>query len=181
MIEKTLAKRYATALLSVTSREGSVEETEATLLALKQVYDKDARFRGTLASPRISKAQKKELLRKVLANASKAVHEFFDLLVEKNRTPILPEVAEMYDRLADAVKGVVRVQVRSAWPLGDADQRRLKADLDRITGRNCAIHAATDRSLKGGLQVRMGDSIVDGSVSHRLKALKERFQELQKR
>ena len=87
----------------------------------------------------------------------------------------------MYDKLADAYKGVVRVQVRSAWPLADGEKARLKGDLDRITGKNCTIESSVDRALVGGLQVRIGDSVVDGTVAHRLKALKERLQELQKR
>jgi len=181
VIGKTLAKRYATALLRVTNHGGKVEETEATLIALRDVYRRDAKFRAVLKSPKITKAQKKSLLRKVLAAASAALHEFFDLLVDKNRTDLIPDIADMYDRLADAYKGVVRVQVRSAWPLAAAEQARLKGDLDRVTGFNCSIEATTDRALKGGVQVRIGDSVVDGTVSYRLKALKEKLQELQKR
>ena len=181
MIEKTLAKRYATALLAVTNRGGVVEETESTLLALKEVYQRDSKFRATLASPKVLKAQKKALLRKALAGASKVLLEFFDLLIEKHRIHLLPEIADMYDRLADAYRGLVRIQVKSAWPLSEPQKARLKSDLDRLTGKTCSIEAAVDRSLKGGMQVRMGDTVIDGTVAYRLKSLRESLGELQKR
>lgn len=181
MIEKTLAKRYATALLAAVNKEGSVEETETTLLALRDAYRGQPKFRSLLSSPKVPRAAKKALLRKLLAGATPSVREFSDLLVDKNRVALIPEIADMFDRLADAFKGVVRVQVRSAFPLSDPQKNRLKADLDRLTGKSCDIEAVVERSLKGGLQVRMGDSVVDGTVAHRLKGLREKLQELQKR
>jgi F-type H+-transporting ATPase subunit delta len=181
MIEKTLAKRYATALLAVTHKEGKVEETEATMLAVRAAWERDARMRAVLTSPKIPKALKKDLLAKVLAGASASVREFFALLVQKNRIKLVPDVAEMYDRLADAFKGVVRVQVRSAVPLTDAQRQRVHADLERIAGSTCSVEHVVDRALKGGVQVRMGDTVIDGTVAHRLKTLRERLHELQKR
>lgn len=181
MIQKTLAKRYATALLAATHREGTVEETEALFLALREVYEKNAKFRAALASPKIALREKKEMLRRILAGGSAAVREFGDLLVEKHRTNLLPEIAEMYDRLADAFKGVVRVQVESAYPVGEDQLRRMKDRLDRITGKTCSLEASVDRSLQAGVLLRMGDSVIDGTVARRLKGLRERLYDLQKR
>ncbi len=181
MIEKTLAKRYAAALLAVTHKEGTVEDTEATLLALKQAWNKDVKFRAVLQSPKVRKADRKALLRKVLTGASKALQEFGDLLIEKNRIDILPEVASSYDRLADAFRGIVAVQVASAFPLSDEQKAKLTATLARATGKTCSIEATVNPSLKAGVHVRMGDSVIDGTVAYRLKSLRYKLEELQKR
>ncbi|MBI2932704.1 MAG: ATP synthase F1 subunit delta [Planctomycetes bacterium] len=181
MIEKTLSKRYAAALLTVTNKEGTVEQTESTLLALAQVYRENARFRGALSSPKIPRSSKRQFLHQALAGASQAVRDFFDILVRKNRTKLIPHIAEMYDRLADAFKGIVRVHVKSAYPLTQEQLGRIKTHLDRITGKTCALEPATDPSLKGGMLIRMGDTVVDGTVAYRLKTLREKLQELQKR
>lgn len=181
MIEKTLAKRYATALLEVNHREGTVEDTESTLLALKSVYEKDARFRSVLGSPKVSRAQKKDLLRKALAGASTSLQEFMGLLVEKRRTDLIPDIADMYDRLADATKGVVRVQVKSAFPLKPDQESKLRGELERLTGKKIEIEASADRALRGGMLVMIGDSVVDGTLANRLKGLREQLNELQKR
>lgn len=182
MIERTLAKRYAAALLQVTDAEGSTEETEALLLGLRDAYRANRSFREMLASPRVPRAAKKALLHKILEGKAKpSLKDFFDLLVDKNRIDLLPEVSEVFDRLADASHGVVRVKVRSWKPLSDGQRATLSEKLVRMTGKKIAIEAETDALLKGGMLVRIGDSIIDGTVAHRLKSLGERFRELERR
>ena len=182
MIERTLAKRYAAALLQVTDAQGSTEETETVLLALRDAYRANRGFREMLASPRVPRAAKKALMHKVLeGKASRAVVDFFDFLVDKNRIQILPEVSDMFDRLADASHGVVRVKVRSWKPLSDGQRATLTETLARMTGKKVAIEAETDAQLRGGMLVRIGDSIIDGTVAYRLKLLGERFRELERR
>jgi F-type H+-transporting ATPase subunit delta len=182
VIEKTLAKRYAAALLRVTDPEGSTEETEAVLLALKGALQADRAFRGVLAQPRIPRAAKKKLLRKALeGRARPSFLRFLDLLVDKNRLDVLPDIADMFDRLADASKGLVRVKVRSWRPLSGDQQGKLSEKLSRMTGKRILVEAETDAALKGGMQVLVGDRVIDGSVAHHLKVLGEKFRELQRR
>lgn len=182
MIEKTLAKRYAAALLRVTDPEGSTEEAEALLLGLKGALQADAAFRGVLAQPRIPRAAKKKLLRKALeGRARPSFLQFLDLLADRNRLDVLPDIADMFDRLADASKGLVRVKVRSWRPLSGDQQGKLAERLSRMTGKKILVEAETDAALKGGMLVMVGDQVVDGSVAHRLKVLGEKFRDLQRR
>jgi F-type H+-transporting ATPase subunit delta len=182
VIEKTLAKRYAAALLRTTDPEGSTEEAEGLLLSLGQVYRADKAFRGLLAHPQVPRAAKKKLLRKAYeGRARDSFLRFLDLLVDKNRTDLIPELAEAFDRLADASKGVVRVKVVSWKPLDEGRREKLAGTLSRMTGRKILLEAATDASLRGGMRVHLGDSVLDGSVAQRLKVLGEKFRELQRR
>jgi len=179
--EKTLAKRYAAALLKVTDAEGSTEETEQLLLSLKESYLTQKDFRGLLAQPRVPRKLKKQLLHKVFdGRTRKSFTDFLDLLIDKNRQDLLPDIADMYDTLADASKGLVRVTVKSWRPLGPAQQAGLQAKLERVSGKKVLIQVQVDPALKGGLLVLFGDTVIDGTVAHRLKAIGERFRELQK-
>lgn len=182
MIEKTLAKRYAAALLRMTDPEGTTEETESHLLALRDAYLSDKAFRSLLAQPRVPRKIKKAILRKPFEGRAKpAFLDFLDLLVDKNRQSILPDIAEMFDRLADASKGLVRVKVKSWRPLSAAQQGALQGKLEKMTAKKILIEAAADPALKGGMLVLVGDTVIDGSVAHRLKELGEKFRELQRR
>lgn len=182
MIEKTLAKRYAAALLTVADMKGTVEETEANLLALRDAYHKDARMRAVLHQPKLSRSQRKRILRLPFENrAHRTFLEFLDLLVDKNRVALIPEIADMFDRLADASQGVVRVGVKSFLPLSDSEQSTLRQKLVKITGKKVHLDLETDATLKGGMLIRIGDTVVDGTVARRLKALAERLTELQRR
>lgn len=182
MIELTLAKRYAAALLKVTDPEGSTEEAEALLLALREAYRGQKPFRDLLASPQVPRTVKKRILRKVFEGRAKpSFVAFLDLLVDRNRTKILPEISEVFDRLADASHGVVRVKVRSWKPLSDGQRATLTSKLAGMTGKKIEIEAETDAALKGGMLVRIGDTVIDGTVARRLKVLSERFLELERR
>jgi F-type H+-transporting ATPase subunit delta len=135
-----------------------------------------------LSQPRIPRSVKKGLFRKVLeGRATPSFMEFLNLLVDKNRLDILPDVAEMFDRLADASKGLVRVRVRSWRPLSEGQQATLGQTLARMTGKKIQIQAETDAALQGGMLVHVGDTVIDGSVARRLKSLGERFRELERR
>jgi F-type H+-transporting ATPase subunit delta len=178
MIEKTLAKRYAQAMLSVAGKEGVVPEVETLLLVLKEAYVKDEAFRKMLAQPRIPKAARKKILRKAFEGKAPASFlDLLDLLVDKNRIGLIPDIADSYDLLADEVNGVLRVQVFSTFPLSPAHEKMLHTKLKAATGKTIEIHVNVDPGLKGGLAVRVGDRIIDGTVLYRLKYLRERLLE----
>ena len=183
MIEKTLARRYAAALLHVTEKAGTatIHDTEETLNALKVVYNRDSHFRGLLHSPKVPKAVKKQLLRRILAGASPALQKFGDILIDKNRADILPEVADSYERLADDFEGIVRVKVLSAFAVTPDQEARLKGSIERVFKRKCILESKVVRTLKGGLQIHIGDEVVDGTLAYRLKSLRDKLHELQKR
>ena len=178
MIERTLAKRYARALLAVTE---NVEDVEGSLLSLKEVYRTNDAFRRALHEPRIPRSKRMSLLRKPFeGKLGKPFEEFLDLLVDKHRVDLIPDIADAFDRLADASRGVVRVQVRSWKPLDSKMQATLQAKLVEITKRKVEMDVQTDPSLKGGMLVKIGDTVIDGSVASRLKELRERLMERQK-
>jgi F-type H+-transporting ATPase subunit delta len=176
MIEKTLAKRYAKAMLSVALKEGAVPQVEELLLALKAAYKSDVMFRKALAQPRIPKAARKKLLRKPFeGKALPAFLDLLDLLVEKHRINLIPDIADSFDAMADETHGVIRVQVASTFPLSSSQEKTLQAKLHSATGKQVEMRVTVDRALKGGMSVRIGDQVLDGTVLNRLKKLRERL------
>jgi F-type H+-transporting ATPase subunit delta len=178
MIEKTLAKRYAAAMLAVALKEGAVAQVEEQLLALREAYRSDVTFRRALGQPRIPKASRKRLLRKPFEGRTiPAFLDFLDLLVDKNRFRLIPDIAESFDLLADATHGIVRVQVSAAFPLSGAQEKALHERLKAVTGKKVEMRVGVDRRLKGGISIRIGDQVLDGTVLNRLKGLRERLLE----
>jgi F-type H+-transporting ATPase subunit delta len=179
VIEKTLAKRYAAALLKTTDAEGSTDEAEQFLLALKEAYLSQKDFRGLLAQPRVPRAVKKAMLRRIFeGKAKQSFLDFLELLVDKNRQDLLPDIADTFDALSDASRGVVRVQVRSWRPLTDAQRTGLKEGIQRFAKRQVILEEKVDPAVEGGLLCYAGDRVIDGSVAYRLKSIGEKFQEL---
>lgn len=180
MIEKTLARRYAAALLRITDAEKSTEEAEASLLALKEVWNADRGFRSLLSQPQIPRKVKKGILRKIFEGRAKpSFIDFLDLLIDKNRQDLLPDIADSFDALSDASEGVVRVQVRSWRPLTEAQRGTLREKIQKFALRKVILVEKIDPAVQGGLLCYAGDRVIDGTVAYRLKSIGEKLRELQ--
>jgi F-type H+-transporting ATPase subunit delta len=95
------------------------------------------------------------------------------LLVRKRRIAAVPEIARQLARLSDEDAGVLRAEVTSAGPLSEAYLGRLRAELEKATGRKVAVSHKQDPSLIGGVVTRIGDQVIDGSVRARLAGFRD--------
>ena len=174
MIERTIARRYATALLNLADQAKAVEAVETEILQLSGLFGTSAEFRKVLTHPLIPAKAKKEFLRSIVPDMSKLMSDFMNKLIEKGRASCLPDIAHVFDDLADRYAGVVRMTVETAVPLTDAQHARLAAKLGGLAqGRKVEVEAKVSPELLGGVRLRVRDSVVDGSVAARLKGLKE--------
>jgi len=98
---------------------------------------------------------------------------FLELLIDKKRIAILPEIVEVFDRLMEEHRGVLRAQVYTAIALTSEAERRLKSGLDRLTGKNVMLEKRIDPYVLGGVVVHLGNRILDGSLRNGLSILSE--------
>jgi F-type H+-transporting ATPase subunit delta len=176
----TIARPYAQAVFDVARERDSLAgfsaalNTAAELLADGQV----ARF---LATPTLSDEQRLGFLQglfgramgdgSVLAGGSPQGTNFLKLLVEYDRVDVLPEIAEHFDALKDAVENTIDVTVTSATALSDTDRQQYAAALEKRFGRKVELSTEIDESLIGGAVIRAGDVVIDGSLRARLNSL----------
>jgi F-type H+-transporting ATPase subunit delta len=174
MNERTVARRYATALLSLAEQGKAVEAIETEILQIGESWRGSADLRRAMTHPLIAPKAKKELFRQAFPGLSKLMGDFLDKLVDKKRTSCIPDIAEIFDDLADRYAGVVRMTVESAVALSDAQKTKLHGKLVALSqGRKVELDAKVNPELLGGVRLRVRDSVVDGSVAGRLKGLKE--------
>jgi F-type H+-transporting ATPase subunit delta len=105
----------------------------------------------------------------------KATLAFVDLLIQKHREPLLPDVIEQFNALRDQRMGIVNVAVTAAVECTAPQQKSLQASLERYTGKKVRLHFSTDATIKGGLKVTIGDTVLDASLIHQLALLRDRF------
>ena len=98
-----------------------------------------------------------------------------NLLISKSREVILADLIEQFKELHDEKLGIVNVEVRTVVELGYAQEKDLRAQLERITGKKARLQFVIDKAIKGGLIVRIGDTVFDASVSHQLERIREQF------
>jgi F-type H+-transporting ATPase subunit delta len=177
MAELAVVRRYARALFDTAHRAGAVDQIEADLKAVDQVLRATPRFSRVLRAPTIPIDQKKELVQRVFGSrVSPLAARFLALVVERRREAILTDVYVEFARLANEQRNIVAVQVTAATALTDEERNALAAALTRRTGKTVTLELTIDPQIMGGLLLRMGDTVIDGSVRSRLNQLRDRLQ-----
>lgn len=175
----TLARRYAGALFE-TARQSDVidviDKVESDLGMVNYSLQTMPKLVEALNHPLIPRERKKAIVSDIFKDKVQAVTlRFLELVIDKRREGILPEIEPEYVRLANEWRGIVSVAVTSAVPLSKNEVTALKAKLDRFTGKRTDLQLHEDSGLIGGLTVRIGDTVMDGSVRGYLASLREQM------
>lgn len=165
---------YAAAVLDIGRAEGDATGVIGELAQVARAFEGSEELMGTLRDPLVPLDRKKGVIDDLLgAKAAKATVSIVDLLVAMDRVSDLGDIADKAFELAAAAESAIVAQVRTAAELDDATRERLAARLAEKTGKNVQLDVAVDESLIGGVVVRVGDTIYDGSVKGRLADLRE--------
>ena len=167
------ANRYAKALLDglyPQKAEAGHQQLQSLLSLLKDQPD----ARRLLENPTVSVDRRKRLVKEIAAalGFDRRVATFVDILINRNRVPLIDQITAAYQKLLDERLGVVRAVVRAAHPLDTSQQKELIAKLEKVTGKQVRMEMTLDPSLIGGVIAQVGSTIYDGSVRQQLKAFK---------
>jgi F-type H+-transporting ATPase subunit delta len=167
--QQPVARVYAEALLDLCVERGIVEDVQEDLSGLSGLMRSDASFHAFLQSVLVGKESRRESLNRMLAGrVSEVTLHFLQVLNEKGRTGILDAISQEFAALQENRLDRLRVQVESAVDLTD-EQKDLVSDyVSRSTGKTAVLETAVTPNLLGGLRIRIGDQLIDGSVHRRL-------------
>ena len=174
MAEKTtVARPYAQAVFDLArSQGGSGLQAWSDMLQLAASVAADAQMQSLIGDPRIRKEQLVQLVLDVCGkNLDAAGQNFIKLLVENRRLNVLPEIAAHYEAQRAEAEGTLQAQVTSAFPLSEEQQAKIAGALKTRLGRNINVTANVDQSLLGGIIIRAGDMVIDGSARGQLANL----------
>jgi len=170
-----ISKRYAKALLSLGQEDGKYVEYGNSLKEFAAFCADNPEFRKVISNPVFSEDDRKKVLNAVLEKSafSDYVKNFLCLLLDKNRISGIQDVSANYTRLTDEISNIIRAEIVTARPLKDDVLKKLDGVLSRITAKTVKTKVEEDESLIGGLVVKIGDLVLDGSVRAQLEGLKE--------
>ncbi|HYE56982.1 MAG TPA: ATP synthase F1 subunit delta [Rhodothermales bacterium] len=173
-----VARRYAKALLDEARTAGELEAVDADLAFVGETISGARELQLMLGSPIVTPDKKRRVVEALFAGQiGTRVQRFIGFLFEKGREDLLGSIAEAYRAQRDAEEGVAEAQVRVPAALEAAEEDRLREALEARTGKKLRLRITVDPSLIGGLVVRIGDTVYDGSVRYRLDALRTRMHE----
>lgn len=174
-----VAKTYARALFELALQQGGRERAEEVYGELEDIVElarADGRFNEFLASRVLGVRERDRSLETIFSGrCSPMVLNFLRLLNRKNRLSHLPPIVEAFDKLVQEQFGRVEVDVFTPAPIDDAQLRSIRDRLAAALGKDPVIHPYTDPTMIGGVKLRIGDQLIDASVSARLRQMRERL------
>lgn len=178
MRAEIIARNYAETLLTLAERQGpaALEEFGRALDGVAGMLESDPHARQFMETPRVRPEQKKEALRQALeGRAPEMFVRFVMVLVDKRRQSLLPEIAAAYRTLVDQRMGRARVDVAISHEPDVALQEEIRRALEAQLGRTVIPTFRVEPDLLGGMVLRLGDEILDGSLRSRAAGLRNRL------
>lgn len=176
MRQPTIARNYAEALLELARRANDLRGWGEMISSIANSIEGDRRLRVFLESPRVSIKQKSEILQKAYSpTMPRTLVLFLQSLVRNRRQTLIPAIAQAYNDLVDEVEGRVHASVTMAREPEAADKALVAGQLSRAFGKDVVPHYFVNPSILGGVVVRVGDTVLDGSVRRRLATLRSRM------
>ena len=167
-----IASVYARSLFEVARDHDRLDEVREQLGQIADALEGDQQLQVFFFSPYFSTQEKKEGLGKLLSGADPIVVNFLELLIEKHRMPALFRIRRTFDALWREQNRLLPVSVTSAVALDDATVRQIGDRIAQQTGRRVDLTARVEPDILGGIVVRVGNSVLDASVRHRLDKLR---------
>lgn len=176
MRDTTIARNYAEALLALARKADDLDGWGTLIHAFAEAATNDDQLRHFLEAPQISAAQKNHVLGKAFAdNMPRLMLRFIQKLVENRRQMLIPAIAVEYSNLVDEEEGRIHARVTVARDATTAELQAIEKQLSRAFGKTVVPHVTTNPAIIGGVVVRVGDTVLDGSVRRRLSTLRQRI------
>ena len=167
-----IAQVYSRSLFEVAEGEGKLDRVREELAAVADALEHNRELAVFFFSPYFSTEEKKDGLRRAVDGADPTVINFLELLIEKHRMPVLFRVRRHFEVLYDRAHQQLPVEVTSAVALDAEVVEELGRRIGEQTGQNVQVESKVDPSIVGGIVLRVGNSILDASIRHRLEQLR---------
>ena len=174
MARAPTAKRYAGALFALAEEQGAQEGWYEALGRARDVLS-DRTAALYFGEPRIPRERKLDAVGLIAAGQHQLIANFLGLLVERQATSLLPSIVREFGALLNESQGRVQASVATAAPLSQQQQTRLAASLGAALAKTVALDVYEEPDIIGGMVVRIGDQVIDGSVRSRLAALRRQL------
>jgi len=167
----TIARPYAKAVFDLANQDGNLDKWSGVLTLLRDIVADDA-MQTLVEDPFTDKAQLAELIKAVCAdNIDQQGYNLVDTLIDNGRLNVVSAITSRFEELRAEAESMIEADVESALPLDEAQLDKLSASLEKHFGKKVKLSSSVNEDLMGGILIRAGDTVIDGSVRTKLEKL----------
>lgn len=171
----TLARPYAAAVFKRSKETGTAEKWSKSLAFISAVLN-DKETSVVVNNPKVSKERLSALMLDICQEqVDEEGANFLKLLVQNNRLTLAPTIAELFEALKAESEGYVDVEVATAYAFSKEEKQSFTSTLEKTLSKKVHMNVTVDKSLIGGVLVRAGDRVIDGSIRGQLQQLAKRL------
>ena len=176
MSNSIVAKRYAVALFEIAKEKNNLDAMAEEIRVVKEVFSSNEELNAFLKQPKILLQQKQQVLSGALAGVSQYIKNTIMLMIERHRTDEIAHMAEEFVGLCNEHKSVAEATVYTTRPITDAEREAISSVFAPKVGKNTLrIENIVDRDIIGGMKLRIGNRIFDGTVIGKLNRLERQL------
>lgn len=176
MSNEIVAKRYAVALFQLAKEQNKLDLIENELIVVKEVFTTNKELLDVLNHPKVTKDKKKEMIGKSFASLSQQVVNTLLLLVDRGRINIVEEMVTHFVQSANELRGTEDATVYTVRPLSEEELSSISTSFAKKIGKkSLRLENVVDKALIGGVKLRIGNRIYDGSVSGKLERIERQL------
>ena len=175
MAGESLARRDARAVFELALEQNqSLDDWLRDLDKIQEALS-DPQVAGALEAPKLRFEQKRDLIDRALASLDQSRRNLMYVLIERHRTASIAGIARELRLMVHKHQGIAEATVTTAVPIPDSEAARIGEQLGRLVGKRVVVERRVDPAIIGGVVVRVGDTLINGSVAGRLAALQEQL------
>lgn len=170
------ARRYAQAVFDIGKEQNTLAVWDVDLRIIRETLLADPALMRAFDNPETAPAERERLIERLFSSSlTPAAYNFVRLLLRNHRLTLAPGVQEAFDEMYLAEQGIAYADVTTAIPLTADEEARVAASLTRFTGKTIKLRTHVDPEIIGGILARVGDQLIDGTVTSQLRQLKNRL------
>ena len=175
MGEAQITSVYARALFEAARDSGTLETTSADLASFVDAMRESRELTAVLYNPKIDSETKKRIVSNLTEDGDRIFRNGINLMIDKRHPDLIMGMQAQFDRLLKREKMMVEVEITTAIELPESMRTRIRKRIEDSTGKTVEIREKVDEGIVGGLILRFGDLIVDGSLKAKLSRLRARL------
>lgn len=178
---KLISKTYGDALLSIAIDENKVDDFQTEITSIMSILDENPDFAKLMNNPRISVSDKEDVVKNVFeGRISKELVGFFIMIVQKGRYAQIDEILQYFLDEVKQIKGIGVAYITTPFELSDVQKKNVETKLLETTSFNkMEMHYKLDEKLIGGMQIRIGDRVVDSSIDTKITKMQHELMKVQ--